>query len=65
MERLVANVVTGQMLPPGVVKGGTALKIRVGDEKTRFSRDLDEIAALDAEKAEVLSAIRALGSVSV
>jgi hypothetical protein len=33
----VANVVTGQMLPPGVVKGGTALKIRVGDEKTRFS----------------------------
>lgn len=41
IERLIANVIVGQMLPPGVVKGGTALKIRVGDGTTRFSRDLD------------------------
>jgi len=47
VERLVANVVVGQMLPPGVVKGGTALKVRMGDGQTRFSRDLD--AARHAE----------------
>jgi len=41
VERIIANVIVGQMLPPGVVKGGTALKIRVGDGTTRFSRDLD------------------------
>lgn len=27
----VANVVVGQMLPPGAVKGGTAMKIRLGE----------------------------------
>lgn len=41
IERLVANVVVGQLLPPGVIKGGTALKVRLGDAQTRFSRDLD------------------------
>ncbi len=41
LERLIANVVVGQMLPPGMMKGGTALKVRIGDTRTRFSRDLD------------------------
>lgn len=41
VERLIANVVVGQMLPDGVIKGGTALKCRLGDAQTRFSRDLD------------------------
>ena len=41
VERLVGNVVVGQLLPPGVIKGGTALKVRMGDAQTRFSRDLD------------------------
>lgn len=39
--RLIGNVVVGQMLPDGIIKGGTALKVRVGDAQTRFSRDLD------------------------
>lgn len=30
IQRTIANTVVGQMLPPGVVKGGTAMKIRVG-----------------------------------
>ena len=59
MERLVANVVTGQMLPPGVVKGGTALKIRVGDEKTRFSRDLDAAHAAEIDLDQYLDALDA------
>lgn len=37
----VANVVVGQMLPPGVVKGGTAMKIRLGESGSRFTPDLD------------------------
>jgi hypothetical protein len=41
VARLIANVIVGQMLPAGVIKGGTAIKVRVGDAQTRFSRDLD------------------------
>lgn len=38
---IVANTVVGQMLPEGVVKGGSALKLRFGDTATRFTTDLD------------------------
>lgn len=41
LERAVANVVLAQMLPPGAVKGGTALKLRLGPERSRFTPDLD------------------------
>ncbi len=41
VERLVANVVVGQMLPEGVMKGGAALQVRAGDTHARASRDLD------------------------
>jgi hypothetical protein len=37
----VANVVVGQMLPPGAVKGGTAMKLRMGESGSRFTPDLD------------------------
>jgi hypothetical protein len=37
----VSNVVVGQMLPPGAVKGGTAMKIRLGESGSRFTPDLD------------------------
>ena len=37
----VANVVVGQMLPPGAVKGGTAMKLRLGERGSRFTPDLD------------------------
>ena len=43
----MANVVVAQMLPNGVVKGGTALKIRFGNAETRFTTDLDTARAED------------------
>ncbi|MBK5222084.1 MAG: hypothetical protein JJE52_04260 [Acidimicrobiia bacterium] len=41
MQRAVANVVVGQMVPPSVVKGGTAMKLRVGESGSRFTPDFD------------------------
>ena len=41
IQRAVANTVVGQLLPPGVVKGGTALKLRIGESGSRFTPDLD------------------------
>ncbi|ACV21339.1 protein of unknown function (DUF1814) [Slackia heliotrinireducens DSM 20476] len=37
----IANAIVGQLLPSGVVKGGTALKLRFGNSATRFTTDLD------------------------
>lgn len=37
VQRVVTNTVIGQMLPPGVVKGGTAIKLRVGESASRFT----------------------------
>lgn len=37
---LLADVIVAQMLPEGVVKGGTSIKIRYGNQTTRFTRDL-------------------------
>jgi hypothetical protein len=41
VQRAIANTVIGQMLPPGVIKGGTAMKARVGEASSRFTPDLD------------------------
>lgn len=41
VQRAVANTIVGQMLPPGVVKGGTAMKLRVGEAGSRSTPDLD------------------------
>ena len=41
LRTTLANTIVGQMLPNGVVKGGTALKLRYGIAKTRFTTDLD------------------------
>lgn len=43
IQRVVANTVVGQMLPDGVVKGGTAIKIRVGEAGSRFTPDFDAV----------------------
>lgn len=40
-QRAVASTVVGQMLPDGVVKGGTAMKIRVGEDGSRYTPDFD------------------------
>ena len=43
----LAHTVVAQMLPAGVVKGGAAIKLRVGDQASRLTTDLD--AARSAE----------------
>ncbi|MCL2024409.1 MAG: nucleotidyl transferase AbiEii/AbiGii toxin family protein [Coriobacteriia bacterium] len=40
---LIANTIVGQMLPSGVVKGGSSLKFRWGNENARFTNDLDTV----------------------
>lgn len=38
---IIANAIVAQMLPDGSVKGGSAIKMRLGDGATRFTTDLD------------------------
>ena len=40
-RRSIAHTIVGQMLPQGVVKGGTAIRMRVPETEARFTRDLD------------------------
>ena len=47
LELVVADTAIGQMLPPGVIKGGAAMKIRLGDTETRATRDLDAARAAE------------------
>ena len=47
---LLANVIVAQMMPDGVVKGGSSLKIRFGDERTRATTDLDAARAVRLER---------------
>lgn len=49
MRRTLANAVVGQMLPAGVIKGGSSLKLRFGEGGARASRDLDTARAEDLE----------------
>ncbi|CAN5210100.1 nucleotidyl transferase AbiEii/AbiGii toxin family protein [soil metagenome] len=39
--RAMANVIVGQTIPNGVIKGGTAMNIRLGTANSRFTPDLD------------------------
>ena len=41
IQSLVANVVLCQMLPASAVKGGTGIKLRLGEKLTRQTPDLD------------------------
>ncbi len=54
IQRGVANTVVGQMLPPGVVKGGTAMNLRVGEASSRFTPDLDATRAASVTLEEYL-----------
>jgi hypothetical protein len=47
---ILADVVVAQMLPEGVVKGGSSLKMRYGNQATRFTRDLDTVRNQDLEE---------------
>ena len=41
LSRQLANVIVGQMLPDGVIKGGSSLMFRYGSRLTRYTRDVD------------------------
>ena len=56
IRRAMASVVVAQMMPSGVVKGGSALKIRYGNAMTRFTKDLD--AARDTDVVSYIQAFR-------
>lgn len=53
---IMANTIVAQMLPGGVIKGGSALKLRYGNDITRFTRDLD--AARNQNLEEFISKLR-------
>ena len=50
LGRALANVVLGQMLPDGVVKGGSALLFRYGGGATRYTRDVDTARAVGEDR---------------
>lgn len=50
IRAMMANVLVGQMLPEGVVKGGSSLKLRYGHLETRVTTDFDAAARHDREK---------------
>lgn len=47
LRTTMANTIVGQMMPSGVVKGGSSLKIRFGDSNTRFTTDFDMARVCD------------------
>ena len=50
LGRALADVVLGQMLPDGVVKGGSALLFRYGGAATRYTRDVDTARTAGEER---------------
>ena len=47
LSRAMANVIIGQMLPDGVVKGGSSLMFRYGGKLTRYTRDMNTASVMD------------------
>lgn len=57
LRTVMANAIVARMLPDGVIKGGSALKMRYGGASTRYTTDLDTATASDPKAyAERLSA---------
>lgn len=50
IRSMMANVLVGQFLPEGVVKGGSSLKLRYGNRNTRVTTDFDAAARHDREQ---------------
>ena len=62
LRTLMANAIVAGMLPDGVVKGGSAIKMRYGNARTRYTTDLDTATATDpAAYADLLGAALARG----
>ena len=55
----MANAIVAQMLPDGSVKGGSAIKMRLGDGATRFTTDLDvaRASAMDDFSEQLASSL--------
>ena len=49
LARAMADVVVGQMLPGGVVKGGSSLMFRYGGGVTRYTKDVDTARVVDLD----------------
>lgn len=49
VRTVMANAIVANLLPNGVIKGGSAIKMRFGDAKTRFTTDLDTATSTDPE----------------
>ena len=49
IRSIIANAVVGQFLPQGVVKGGSALRLRYGLDNTRVTIDFDTAHCNDIE----------------
>lgn len=49
LRTLLANAVVAQMLPDGVIKGGSAIKMRLGSASTRYTTDLDTATGSDPD----------------
>lgn len=47
LSRALANVVVGQLLPEGVVKGGSSLMFRYEADSTRYTRDIDTARSVE------------------
>jgi len=61
LRTAVVNTVVSQVLPPGAVKGGAAMKFRLGHANTRFTTDLDVARrdSLNTFVAELEESLRA------
>ena len=49
LGRALGNVIVAQMLPDGVVKGGSSLMFRYGGDMTRYTRDMDTARVMELE----------------
>ena len=59
---VIANAIVAQMLPNGATKGGSAIKMRLGDRATRFTTDLDVARASTLDEfSERLASTLAVG----
>ena len=61
LSRALANVIIAQMLPDGVVKGGSSLMFRYGGDATRYTRDMDtaRVMSLDSYLDKLESSLKA------
>lgn len=60
LRRTLANAIVSQMLPPGVVKGGTAMKLRVGEAGSRFTPDFDAARSANVTVDDYIDAFEKL-----